>query len=132
MWNVKYNSHVTRKMSGHSRWVNIKRQKQANDLVRASLFSKLSRLITLTVIDGGGVTDPAHNVRLRLAIEKARHLNMPKDNIARAIEKGSGPDRGLLKEVVYEAFGASGSAMIILVTTDNINRTQGIYQCGSP
>lgn len=110
-------------MSGHSKWANIKRQKQANDLVRGNLFSKLSRLITLAVAEGGGTTDPEHNVKLRLAVEKAHHLNMPKENIARAIEKGAGPDRGQLKEIIYEAFGPSGAAIMILVTTDNLNRT---------
>ncbi len=110
-------------MSGHSKWANIKRQKQANDLVRGNLFSKLSRAITLAVIEGGGISDPEHNVKLRLAVEKARQLNMPKDNMARAIEKGTGPDKVQLKESVYEAYGPAGAAFIILVTTDNINRT---------
>jgi len=110
-------------MSGHSKWANIKRQKQANDLIRGNIFSKLSRAVTLAVIDGGGISDPEHNVKLRLAIEKARQLNMPKDNIQRAIEKGAGPDRVQLKEIIYEAFGPSGAALIILVTTDNVNRT---------
>lgn len=110
-------------MSGHSKWANIKRQKQANDLVRGNLFAKLSRMITLSVIDGGGITDPENNVKLRLMIEKARHLNMPKENIERAIEKGIGPINNQLKEVVYEAFGPSGCAMVILVTCDNINRS---------
>lgn len=110
-------------MSGHSKWANIKRQKQANDLVRGNIFSKLSRAITLTVLEGGGMSDPELNFKLRLAMEKAHQSNMPKDNIQRAIEKGSGPDKLQLKEVVYEAFGPSGVAMVILVTTDNQNRT---------
>lgn len=110
-------------MSGHSKWANIKRQKQANDLVRGNLFSKLSRAITLAVIEGGGVSDPEHNVRLRLAVEKAHELNMPKENIQRAMEKGTGSERTQLKEVVYEAFGPAGSVFIILATADNLNRT---------
>lgn len=110
-------------MSGHSKWANIKRQKQANDLVKGNLFSKLSRVITIAVIEGGGISDPEHNVRLRLAVEKARQLNMPKENISRAIGKGTGPERAQLKEVIYEAFGPNRTALVILVTTDNINRT---------
>lgn len=110
-------------MSGHSKWANIKRQKQANDLVKGNLFAKLSRLITLAVIEGGGIGDPEHNVKLRLAIDKARLLNMPKENIERAIEKASGPNHMQLKEEIYEAFGPSGVAIVILVTTDSINRT---------
>jgi len=110
-------------MSGHSKWANIKRQKQANDLVRGNVFSKLSRTITLAVIEGGNITDPEHNVKLRLAIDKARQLNMPKENIARAIDKAVGPDKTTLREIVYETFGPGGTAYMILVTTDNINRT---------
>ncbi len=110
-------------MSGHSKWANIKRQKQATDLVRGNVFSKLSRAITLAVLEGGGMTDPEHNVKLRLAIEKAKQANMPKDNVNRAIEKGVGPDKATLKEVVYEAFAHSGIALIILATSDNVNRT---------
>lgn len=110
-------------MSGHSKWANIKRQKQANDLVRGNLFSKLSRIITLAVIEGGGIVDPEHNVKLKLAIEKAHQLNMPKDNIKKAIEKAVGPDHTSIKEMVCEAFGPNGAALVILVTTDNVNRT---------
>ncbi len=110
-------------MSGHSKWANIKRKKQANDQVRGTVFSKLSRLITLAVIEGGGITDPEHNIKLRLSVEKAKQFNMPKENIQRAIERGSGPNKDLLKEVIYEAFGPYGVAMLILATTDNPNRT---------
>ena len=95
-------------MSGHSKWANIKRKKEANDKVRGSIFSKLSRLITLAVLDGGGTTDPEHNVKLRVVIEKAKASNMPKDNIQRAIEKGIGPNKARLKEVLYEAFAPGG------------------------
>ena len=110
-------------MSGHSKWANIKRKKEANDKVRGSIFSKLSRLITLAVLDGGGITEPEHNVKLRMVIEKAKASNMPKDNIQRAIEKGTGPNKALLKEVLYEAFAPGGVALMILATTDNSNRT---------
>lgn len=109
-------------MSGHSKWANIKRQKQANDLVRGNLFSKLSRMITLAVIEGGRIIDPENNIKLKLAIEKAHRLNMPKENIKRAIDKAAGSDSTLLKEMVYEAFGPHGAAITILVTTDNANR----------
>lgn len=110
-------------MSGHSKWANIKRQKQAKDLVRGNIFSKLSRLITLAVIEGSGIIDPEHNVKLRLAIEKAKQLNMPKINIDRAVERGVGPGKDTLKELILEAFAPAGVALVILVTTDNINRT---------
>jgi len=110
-------------MSGHSKWANIKHKKQANDKVRGLAFSKLSRVITLAVIEGGGMTDPAHNFKLRLIIEKARALNMPKENIARAIEKGSGPNKALLKEVVYEGFAPHGISLIIEASSDNPTRT---------
>jgi len=110
-------------MSGHSKWANIKRKKQANDQARGKVFSKLSRLITLAVLEGGGLTDPEHNIKLRLAVEKAKQFNMPKDNIQRAIERGVGPNKDLLKEIVYEAFAPYGVALIILATTDNPNRT---------
>lgn len=110
-------------MSGHSKWANIKRKKQANDLVRGNIFSKLSRVITLSVIEGGGLTDPENNVKLRLAVEKAKSLNMPKENIKRAIDRGVGPNRDMIKEVLYEAFAPFGVALIISATTDNVNRT---------
>jgi len=110
-------------MSGHSKWSKIKRKKQANDQDRGKIFSKLSRLITLAVIQGGGITDPDGNVKLRLAVEKARQLNMPKENVKRAIDRGTGPQKQQLTEVVYEAFACGGAALIILATTDNHNRT---------
>lgn len=110
-------------MSGHSKWANIKRKKEANDKVKSNIFSKLSRQITVAVIEGGGITDPEANVRLRMAIEKAQSANMPKENIKRAIERGVGPEKDQLKEIVYEGFGPYGVALIILVHTDNQNRT---------
>jgi YebC/PmpR family DNA-binding regulatory protein len=110
-------------MSGHSKWANIKRKKEANDKVKSNVFAKASRLITMAVIEGGGLTDPEHNVKLRFAIEKAKQDNMPKENIARAIEKGSGPDKASLAHVRFEAFGPGGASLLILGTTDNNNRT---------
>lgn len=110
-------------MSGHSKWANIKRKKEANDKVKGSMFSKLGRLISLAVSEGGGITDPTNNVRLRIAIEKAKSFNMPKNNIERAIEKGSGKGVDNIREVIYEAFGPGGTAMVIVAATDNPNRT---------
>ena len=110
-------------MSGHSKWANIKRKKQANDLVKGNVFAKMSHLITLAVLEGGGIVEPENNVKLRLAIEKAKSANMPKENIKRAIEKGSGPNKMLLKEIIYEGFGPHGVFLLILSTTDNSNRT---------
>src|SRR5438132_496161 len=110
-------------MSGHSKWSKIKRQKEVTDKVKGAAFAKLSRIITLAVIEGGGIPDPVNNVRLRLSIEKAKALNMPKENITRAIEKGAGPHKLELKEVVYEAFAPHGISVIIVATTDNSNRT---------
>ncbi len=110
-------------MSGHSKWSQIKRKKGIKDQARGQLFSKLARLITIAVIEGGRTTDPDHNIKLRMAIEKARQENMPKDNINRAIEKGTGPNSQLLQESIYEGFGPGGVALLIQVTTDNSNRT---------
>ncbi len=110
-------------MSGHSKWATIKRKKGASDVARGQLFSKLSRLITLAVAEGGGATDPDANVKLRFAVDRARTENMPKENIARAIAKGAGPDRGSLRQVLYEAFGPGGTALLIEATSDNPNRT---------
>lgn len=117
---VKYNIDI---VSGHSKWSNIKRKKEANDKQKGNIFGKLSRLITLAVIEGGGITNPENNVKLRLVIDKARVENMPKSNIERAIEKGVGPDKTLISEVVYEGFGPAGIGLMILATTDNSNRT---------
>lgn len=110
-------------MAGHSKWANIKRKKEVNDKARGKIFAKLSRAITMAVAEGGGMPDPEFNVKLRLAIEKARQENMPKENIERAIEKGSGSSAEKLKEVKYEAFGPSGVVFVILGSTDNPNRS---------
>lgn len=110
-------------MSGHSKWANIKHKKAANDSKRSQIFSKLSRAITLAVREGGGSSDPAFNVRLRLAIERARMESMPVANIDRAIARASGVDALALKEVMYEGFGPAGVSLVVLATTDNPNRT---------
>lgn len=110
-------------MAGHSKWANIKRKKEVVDKKRSSLFTKLSKAITMAVIEGGGAINPDFNVKLRLAIEKAKESNMPKDNIERAIQKGSGANKEQLKQVQYEAFGPSNSAIMIKVFTDNPNRS---------
>ena len=115
-------------MSGHSKWSHIKRKKELKDKAKGSLFSKLSRAIILSVIEGGGVTDPGNNLRLRLAIDKAKELNMPKGNIDRAIAKGTGPNREMIREVIFEAFAPFGVTIIILAATDNVNRTLGLVK----
>lgn len=109
-------------MAGHSKWKNNLSRKTAQDKKRAGNFQKLSKSITVAVIDGGS-PDPAFNPRLRVMIEKARAESMPKDNIDRAIAKGSGPDRASLTRLLLETFGPYGSLLIITATTDNQNRT---------
>lgn len=112
-------------MSGHSKWAQIKRQKGATDVKRGQVFTKLSNAITIAVREGGGIGNPEQNFRLRLAIEKAREQNMPKENIERAIEKGKGKsaDGVELQEVIYEGFGPSHIAVIAEAATDNKLRT---------
>ena len=109
-------------MSGHSKWAQIKRAKGANDVKRGQLFTKLGRELTIAARVGGA--DPDGNSRLRLAIDRAREANMPMDTIQRAIQRGVGGGEGAaLEEVVYEAYGAGGAALLIEATTDNRNRT---------
>lgn len=110
-------------MSGHSKWATIKRQKGANDAKRGQLFTKLSKAITIAVRQGGGVTDPNSNFRLRLAAEAARSANMPKENIERAIARASGKEAGSLEEALYEGFGPGGFSVIVEALTDNKQRT---------
>lgn len=108
-------------MSGHSKWATIKRQKGATDAKRSTTFTKLANMITIAAREGGG--DPTANFKLRLATEKARQANMPKDNIERAIKRGTGELGGAAFEhIVYEAYGPQGVALIIDVNTDNRNR----------
>ncbi len=109
-------------MSGHSKWSTIKRAKGANDAKRGQLFSKLARLITISAKQGG--PDVNGNLKLRMAVDKARAANMPKDNVERAIAKGSGAEGGAgLQEVIYEGYGPGGVAILVEAATDNKNRT---------
>ena len=109
-------------MSGHSKWSTIKRQKGANDAKRGALFTKVSREISVAARQGGG--DPDANYRLRLAIEKARAVNMPADNIKRTIEKATGGgDADQFEEIIYEGYGPGGVAVLVEAATDNRNRT---------
>jgi YebC/PmpR family DNA-binding regulatory protein len=109
-------------MSGHSKWSQIKRQKGANDAKRGAVFTKIGREIAIATREGGG--DPDANYRLRLAVEKARSVNMPADNIKRAIEKAAGGSAAdQYEEVVYEGYGPGGVAILVETATDNRNRT---------
>ena len=109
-------------MSGHSKWSTIKRQKGANDAKRGALFTKVAREISVAARQGGG--DPDANYRLRLAVEKARSVNMPSDNIKRTIEKATGGgEADQFEEIVYEGYGPGGVAVLVEAATDNRNRT---------
>ena len=110
-------------MSGHSKWSSIKHKKGAADKKRGQLFSKLSRALIVAARDGG--PDPASNLALANAIEKARSYSMPKDNIERAIARGSGADADAesFEQIVYEGYGPSGVAVLVEALTDNRNRT---------
>jgi YebC/PmpR family DNA-binding regulatory protein len=109
-------------MSGHSKWSTIKRQKGANDAKRGAVFTKVAREIMIAARAGGG--DPDANYRLRLAMDKARGVNMPADNIKRAIERATGGGEGeQYEEIVYEGYGPGGVAILVEAQTDNRNRT---------
>ena len=110
-------------MSGHSKWSTIKHKKDAADAKRGKLFSKLSRAIIVAAKEGGG--DPAGNLALANAIEKARSYSMPKDNIERAVARGTGADSdaAAFETVVYEGYGPDGIAVLVEALTDNRNRT---------
>lgn len=110
-------------MSGHSKWSTIKRQKGTKDQKRGQVFTKLSYSITTAVREGGGVTDPNSNFRLRLAVEEARAANMPKENIMRAIDRASGKQEGDIEEIIYEGFGPGGFSIIVETLTDKKQRT---------
>ncbi len=111
-------------MSGHSHWATIKHKKGAIDAKRGKLWSKLSRAIIIAARGGGG--DPTMNLKLRYAIDKARAVSMPKDNIERAIKRGTGEIEGITyEEITYEGFGSGGVAIMVDVLTDNRNRTAG-------
>ena len=109
-------------MSGHSKWSTIKRKKGANDAKRGKIFTKLIKEITVAAKTGGG--DPDGNPRLRTAITAAKSENMPKDNIDRAIKKGTGDlDGAIYEEILYEGYGPGGVAVLVETMTDNKNRT---------
>lgn len=110
-------------MSGHSKWSTIKRKKGAEDAKRGKIFTRMAREITMAAREGG--PDPESNSALRLAIDKAKGVNMPKDNIERAIHRGAGigEDAVQMEEIVYEGYGPHGVALVINVVTDNKNRT---------
>jgi len=108
-------------MSGHSHCKTIKRVKDAHDAERGKVFSKLARMISVVVKDGA---DPASNSKLRQVLDEAKKFNMPKDKIEKAIKRGTGEiEGGKLEEIMYEAFGPGGIAIIIECITDNKNRT---------
>lgn len=109
-------------MSGHSKWATIKRQKGLNDAKKGQAFTRLSKDIIFAASEGGH--DPASNFKLRLAVDRAKAVNMPKEKIERAIRKGAGLDQGdKLEQIVYEAYGPGGCALLIEVQTDNRNRS---------
>jgi YebC/PmpR family DNA-binding regulatory protein len=108
-------------MSGHSKWSTIKRKKGALDAKRSKIFTKIIKEITVAVREGG--PDPDGNPRLRLAIQTAKAANMPKDNVERAMKKGSGADGANYTELSYEGYAANGVAVFVECMTDNLNRT---------
>jgi len=110
-------------MSGHSKWSSIKHKKAVTDAKRGKLFTKLARAVTIAARDGGG--DAEANPALGLAIQKAREASMPKDNIQRAIERGTGEgsDAAAIEQVQYEGYGPGGVAILVDTLTDNRNRT---------
>jgi len=108
-------------MSGHSKWSTIKRKKGAEDAKRGKVFTRLAREIMMAAREGGG--DEASNAKLKLAVQKAKSANMPKDNIERAIKKGTGElEGGNVEELTYEGYGIDGIAFMIEIVTDNKNR----------
>ena len=110
-------------MSGHSKWASIKHKKKAADAKRGKLFTKLARAITVAAREGGG--DPEGNPTLATAIEKAKSFSMPKDNIQRAIDRGTGEgsDGTAIERIVYEGYGPGGVAVLVEALSDNRNRT---------
>lgn len=110
-------------MSGHSKWANIKHKKAKSDEKRGKEFTKVAKEITIAVRTGGG-GDPDANSKLKLAIQKAKAINMPNDNITRAIKKGTGElDSDMLEEIFYEGYAPGGVAVMLDIATDNRNRT---------
>jgi len=119
---VNIRSRIEERMSGHSKWAGIKHKKAIVDAKRGQVFTKVARELTVSVSEGGA--DPAGNFRLRLAIQRAREVNMPADNIDRAIARGAGGKDGqALEDIRYEGYGPHGVAVIVDVLTNNRNRT---------
>ncbi|MTV49698.1 YebC/PmpR family DNA-binding transcriptional regulator [Heliobacillus mobilis] len=111
-------------MSGHSKWANIKHKKAKVDAQKGKMFTKVGRELIVAARQGGG--DPNNNFRLKIAIQKAKEVNMPNDNIQRAIQRGLGGTEGAnYEEIVYEGYGPGGVAIMIEAMTDNRNRTAG-------
>jgi YebC/PmpR family DNA-binding regulatory protein len=108
-------------MSGHNKWSSIKHRKGAQDAKRSKIFSRIAKAIAVAVQNGG--PDPETNSTLKLAMDQGRKANMPKDNIERAMKRGSGESDVRIEEVTYEGMGPGGSAMMIMCATDNTNRT---------
>jgi YebC/PmpR family DNA-binding regulatory protein len=110
-------------MSGHSKWSTIKRKKGAADAKRGQVFTRLTREIVIATREGGG--DPEGNFRLRIAVDRARALNMPKDNIDRAIRRGPGEDKDgvVIEQITYEGYAPNGIALMVACLTENRNRT---------
>jgi YebC/PmpR family DNA-binding regulatory protein len=109
-------------VSGHSKWAGIKHKKAVVDARRGQTFTRASREVTIAAKEGGG--DPEHNFRLRLAVQKAREVNMPADRIQSAIDRGTGAAKGeALEELRYEGYGPAGVAILVDAVTDNRNRT---------
>lgn len=115
-------------MSGHSKWSKVKHQKATTDVAKAAAFTQASRAIMVAVKEGGGRTNPDDNFHLRLAIEKARAVNMPKENIERIIDKAKGEGGSAITTVVYEGYAPHGVALYIEAATDNIKRTVGFIK----
>jgi YebC/PmpR family DNA-binding regulatory protein len=110
-------------MSGHSKWSKVKHQKAVTDVVKGAAFTKAARAITIAVMEGGRVGNPDMNFHLRLAVEKARDVNVPKENIERAIQKGLGIGADTIEQVLYEGYGPHGVAVLVDTATDNKTRT---------
>src|SRR6185503_12064329 len=109
-------------MSGHSKWNTIKRAKAITDAKKGKAFTKVAKNITVAVRTGGGA-DPAFNFQLRQALDRAREVGMPKDNIERAVRRGEGGGKEGVESVTYDGYGPAGSAFVVEAITDNSNRT---------
>ena len=109
-------------MSGHSKWNTIKRAKAVTDAKKGKAFTKIAKNITVAVRTGGGA-DPTFNFQLRMAMDKAKEVGMPKENVERAIARGKGEGKESIQQATYEGYGPAGSALIVETVTDNTNRT---------